>query len=308
MKILIASPIDPTAEAALHAEHDVVNAVGVPAAVLKQLVADREVIIFRSGVTIDADVLSQARRLKLLVRAGCGLDNLDLDYARQRGLEVVRISGPGARAVAELAFAFMLMLQRQVLCADRLLREGRWMKDALKGRLLEGKTLGVYGLGNIGSTVARLATAWNMHVLGCVAHPTPARAERLKEQHVRLVSAEDVLALSDIVSLHVPLTPSTRGLIGAEALALMKRGALLVNLARGGVVDENALYAALESGRLAGAATDVHAREGDGAVSPLAELPNVVLTPHIGASTVDTQEQIGREILEAVGSRGRMCA
>ncbi len=300
MKILVASPIFPAAVDVLREQHDVVEALNVPSDELKRLIRDREVLVFRSGVSITADVMRCAPDLSLLIRAGSGLDNLDMDYVQEHGLELVRVPEPGARAVAELAFAFMLALARQVPRADHLLRQGRWAKHEITGYLLADKTLGVYGSGNIGTQVGEMGRAWGMRVVGCVEHPSPARAASLAERGISLADSRDVLADADFVSLHVPLKDSTRNLIDAAAIARMKRGAFLVNLARGGVVDEAALLDALKRGHLAGAGMDVHREEGEGKISPLAELSNVILTPHMGAGTVDSQRKIGERVIEIV--------
>jgi phosphoglycerate dehydrogenase-like enzyme len=245
-------------------------------------------------------VIAAAARLRLIVRAGSGMDNVDLAAVERRAIRFERIPGPGARAVAEMAFALMLALARKLLPADRLLRQGRFAKPEMTGYLLHEKTLGVVGAGNIGSQVGQMAAAWGLRVLGCTERGGEAEVARLAALGIQFTALEEVLRRSDFVSVHVPLQASTRNLIGAAALARMKRGAFLVNLARGGVVDERALAAALASGHLAGAALDVHEREGDGAVSPLAGLENVVLTPHIGASTHDSQRRIGELIVRAI--------
>lgn len=298
MKILLASPIDSGAVAALRQRHDVVEACDAPPEELRARIADREVLVFRSGVSIDAPLLGAATALRLVVRAGSGLDNIDLDALRRRGIPLVRIAEPGARAVAELTFGLILALARQILIADRLLRGGHWAKHQLHGTLLQGKTLGIVGLGNIGGVTARLGTAWGMEVVGCVQQPTPERRAAFAAQQVALADLAAVLELADVLAIFVPLTPATRGLIGAAELARMKPGALLVNMARGGVVDELALRAALQTpGGVGGAALDVHHQEGEHQVSPLAELANVILTPHIGAMTVDTQREIGRRVI-----------
>lgn len=300
MKIIVISPISRPAIEALRQKHEVVCAFNAAHEEIRRRIADCEALVFRSGPVIDADVMRCAPRLRLVIRAGSGLDNLDLDYVRERGIELHRIEAPGARAVAELSFAMMLSLARQVRRADALLRQGRWAKDDLTGFLLFGKTLGIYGAGNIGSTVGRMGAAWGMRVIGCVEAPTSVRECELAQAGIQLAEADEVLSTSDFISLHVPLTPSTRGLIGQEALAKMKSTAILTNLARGGVVDERALLDALESRRLAGAGMDVHELEGNGHVSPLAGLPNVILTPHIGSGTLDTQRAIGEEVLRIV--------
>jgi D-3-phosphoglycerate dehydrogenase len=184
------------------------------------------------------------------------------------------------------------------------LRSGHWAKNEVVGWNLGGKTLGIIGLGSIGSTVGRLGLGWGMRVIGCVDHASPERAARFAEEGMELVTMSDVLEQGDFVSIHVPLGASTRGLIGAAELATMKRGSFLVNIARGGVVDEAALAAALTDGdRPAGAALDVHIAEGQGKISPLAAMPNVILTPHIGATTVDAQREIGVEIVRIVEER-----
>jgi phosphoglycerate dehydrogenase-like enzyme len=304
MRILVASKIDPDALATLRADHDVVTAIGAPRDELEALMADREALIFRSGLDIDRRLLDAAPELHTIVRAGSGLDNLDLDGVRQRGIHLQRIPGPGARAVAELTFALFLGLARQVPEVDRLLRNGQWAKNEVVGWNLGGKTLGIIGLGSIGSTVARLGRGWGMRVIGCVDRPTPERAARFADEGIELVAPETVLEQGDFISIHVPLGPATRGLIGQRELARMKPTAFLVNIARGGVVDESALLAALTgAGGPAGAGLDVHEAEGPGRVSPMADLSNVILTPHIGATTVDAQREIGVEIVRIIEDR-----
>jgi D-3-phosphoglycerate dehydrogenase / 2-oxoglutarate reductase len=313
MRILVASQLDPTALLQLQRDHDVRAVIGGSEDALAAAVGDREAIVFRSGVTISNDVLAAGPNLRLLVRAGSGLDNLDLDYVRSRGITLHRIPGPGAQAVAELTFGLMICLARGILRGDRNLREGHWIKSELVGYNLTGKTLGIVGLGSIGSRVAALGAAWGMRTIGCVAHYSAERAERLAERGFNLVDLGTVLEEGDFVTVHVPLDETTHGLIGRAELARMKPGSYLVNAARGGVVDEGALFEALVDGsRLKGAALDVHANEGEGRVSPLVGLPNVVLTPHIGATTVDAQREIGREVIrlieghEAESRQGRM--
>ena len=260
-------------------------------------------LVFRSGVQITADLMSCARHLKLLVRAGSGFDNVDLEYVREHGLQFERIPQPGAKAVAELSFGCMLALARNLLNADQLLRQGRWTKYELEGFLLTGKVLGIVGAGNIGSRVGQLGAAWGMEVIGCVKRPSSVVTRLRAKDGIRLTTFDEVLSASDFVSLHVPLTDSTRNLIDTEELSVIKEGAFLINLARGGVVNERALYKELtEGGRLRGAALDVHEHEGEGKISPLADLSNVILTPHIGASTVDSQREIGQRTVSIINS------
>lgn len=300
MKLLIASAIDSETIALLEREHDVVCAFGANERELSALIRDRDAVVFRSGVTISADVMRSAPGLKLLVRAGSGIDNLDLDYVRQHGLTLVRIPEPGARAVAELTFGLMLALARNIVRADGLWRGGRWAKNDLDSFLLRDKVLGIVGAGSIGTEVGRLGVAWGMKAIGCVEQAAAPAASRLRTDGIRLTDFDEVVRSADFLCIHVPLQASTRNLIDAAVLARMKPGSFLLNLARGGVVDEEALRVALVSGQLRGAALDVHAAEGHGHISPLADLPNVVLTPHIGATTVDTQREIGARIVSAV--------
>lgn len=300
MKILVAGAISPTAAAELERDHELVLAVGADPGRLAECIGDCEVLIFRSGVDITAEVLRAASRLRLVIRAGSGYDNMDLDELGRMRLRVVRIPGPGAKAVAELAFSMMLALSRRILWADREWRAGHWVKPDATGRLLTGRTLGIVGTGNIGTRTGALGAAWDMEVVGCVEWPSESIRLRLEGHGIRLTDFDTVIEQSDYVSVHVPLTDATRGLIDGEVIDRMKTGAYLVNLSRGGVVDELALRTALTSGHLAGAGLDVHASEGDGRISPLADLDTVILTPHIGASAIDAQEEIGRLIVAAV--------
>jgi D-3-phosphoglycerate dehydrogenase len=308
VKILLASSIDPGAIKALEKDHDVVRAFNAPEAQLVELVRDREAVIFRSGVTISAPVLDAGPNLELLLRAGSGLDNIDVAHAQARGVQIVRVPGSSAQPVAELTFGLLLGLVRKVALADRLLRDGHWPKAQLGGPLLAGKTLGIVGAGRIGSRVGEMGAAWGMRAIGCVDRPTPAVAAALSERGVTLSDFETVIAEADFLSLHLPLDEKTHHIVGARVLSHMKDGSFLVNMARGGVVDEQALYTELTEGdRVLGAALDVHELEGEGVMSPLAALPNVVLTPHIGAMAWDSQRLIGERVVELVGAHERGC-
>ena len=300
MRILCASSIDPSTVAALSIDHEVVTAFGASEPVLTEVIAGCDVLVFRSGVTITASVLDAAPTLSLILRAGSGFENIDLDVVRRRGIRFVRIPGPGANAVAELSFAMMLALARNLFWADRSWRAGQWVKEQAEGRLLTGRVLGVVGAGNIGARVGEMGAAWGMRVLGCVENLDQTLAGDLASRGIEAADMQTVLREADFVSVHVPLQDSTRHLIDASALKSMKPGGYLVSLARGGVVDELALRDALETGHLAGAGLDVHAVEGEGRIPLLAGLSNVVLTPHIGASTVDSQREIGRVIVDCI--------
>lgn len=301
MKILIVSPIDPGTIRELRKKHKVNIYYDATEKELKTLIQDRELLIFRSGVSISAEVLASAPELKLLIRAGSGLDNVDLDYVKQHDLDLVRIPSPSAQAVAEMSFAFMLALSRRLFEADHSMRDGRWAKYELPGSLLAEKVLGVVGLGNTGTRVAEFGVAVGMEVIGCVENFSEERAAGFAAKGIKLTNLEEVVSTSDFVSVHIPLKDSTYHLIDASVIARMKPGAVLINLGRGGVIDEHALHNALDGGGpLGGAALDVHEIEKEGNFSPLVNCPNVILTPHIGATVVDTQRQIGRRLLAVV--------
>lgn len=303
MKILIASSVDASAVDRIRRVHDVRLALKVTPAQLVDAIRDREALIFRSGVQITAEIMANAPDLRLLIRAGSGIDNLDLDYVRQRNMVLYRIPEPGARAVAEMCFAFMLAMSRRLWEADRLTRQGRWAKSELTGYLLHRKVLGIIGAGNIGSRVGEMGHAWGMKVLGCVEPGSPVDEQEMRAKGITITNLEEVVSSADYLSIHVPFQTSTRNLIGADVLSKMKAGSFLINLARGGVVDEKALYRELATpGRLRAAALDVHQEEGEGKISPLADLPNVILTPHIGAETVDTKREIGEKIIQIIDS------
>lgn len=301
MNILIASSIDPNTIKELEKHHTVICAFDAPPVILMDAIQGCEVLIFRSGVKITREVLQASPDLKLIIRAGSGVDNIDLEYVNQKKLKLIRIPEPGARAVSEMSFAYMLALSRELLLADRMTKQGHWIKHDIVGYLLANKILGIVGLGNIGTKVAQMGANWDMEVIGCVEHPTEQRVNEFSAKGIRLTSFQEVISKSDYISVHVPLKDSTRNIINAEALSQMKPGVILINLSRGGVVDEDAVQHAMSNGgNIRGVALDVHKQEGEGKISPLACLPNVILTPHIGAMTIDTQREIGRRILETV--------
>jgi len=302
MRILIASSIHKDAIDVLERDHTVTCMFGASEEELLSAIQYQDILVFRSGVQISTKVLEAALKLKLIIRAGSGMDNIDFDYVQQNRIPLIRIPEPGAKAVAEMSFAHMLALSRHVLIADRLWRNGHWTKPDLNGYTLSGKVLGIVGAGNIGRTTGRLGVAWGMTVLGCIESPSDQDKFELASDGIELCSFENVLEKSDYISVHVPLLPGTRDLIDAAALARVRKDAYLINLARGGVVNEQALYDALVEGRLRGAGLDVHAHEGEGNISPFAELDNVILTPHIGANSFDAQEEIGEIVIDKIES------
>jgi D-3-phosphoglycerate dehydrogenase len=300
VNIILASPIAEEAVEALRIRHDIEIAWDDFGAHRADVLVDQECLIFRSGVEMSAGMIDLMPQLELIVRAGSGFDNIDLEHARARGIRVVRIPGPAAQAVAEFTFGLMLSLARNVALADRLVRAGRWPKRELGGNLLTGKTLGVVGAGNIGGRVGELGNAWGMTVLGCVSDAEAADIGRYAERGIQITDLDTVVASAHYVTVHTPLDSTTRDLIGTKELNAMKPGAFLINTARGGIVDERALFDTLDSGHLAGAALDVHESEGEGIIPNLASLPNVVLTPHIGGMAIESQAAIGRRVFELI--------
>lgn len=263
---------------------------------LEAELAAADALVVRSATRVTAPLLEQAARLRVVGRAGVGVDNIDLDAATRRGVLVMSTPGGNAVSVAEHTFALLLALARHVPRLDAAIHAGRWEKGTSAGVELRGKTLGLIGLGRIGGEVARRANAFEMRVLAY----DPYISERVaQEAAVELVPLADLLGRSDFVSLHAALSPATEKMINATTLAQMKRGARLINAARGEFVEEAALAAALRSGHLAGAALDVFAAEPP-RDSPLTALPSVIATPHVAGSTEEAQEEVGTLIAQQV--------
>lgn len=299
MQILLLSAIDPATQKSLRKRYDLINMTQVPGDEWHKALAQAEVVIFRSGVKLDAASLAKAPHLKCIIRAGAGLDNIDLTAAKSRHIDVYNLPEPGGKAVAEMGFGLMLALARHIVPAHMSWSAGRWTKQDFLGRSLAGKTLGIVGLGRIGTQLAHKAQLWGMDVVGCISRPLHEVGEHI--QGVPVKTLDEVISSADFLSLNVPLTPKTQHLINEKRLNQMKEGSFLVNLSRGGVLDENAVAQVLDNGSpLHGVALDVHKHEGDGQLSPLAGRPNVILTPHIGAMTLEAQAEIGQEILSIV--------
>ena len=251
-----------------------------------------DALIVRSAVQVDAGLLEHAHKLRVIGRAGVGVDNIDLEAATRKGIAVMNTPGANAVAVAEHTLAMMLAMARQVCRANEWMHAGRWEKKSLQGTELRGKTLGIVGLGRIGMEVARRARAFGMTVVGHDPFVSPLVA---KEQGIQLASLEEVYAAGDYLTLHVGLTPQTTGMINAESLRRMKKGVRLVNCARGELVEEAALAQALKQGQVAAAALDVFTQE-PLRNSAFTAMENVLLTPHIGGSTHEAQEAVGYQI------------
>lgn len=263
---------------------------------LATMVADFDALVVRSETKVTATVLEAGRRLRVVGRAGVGVDNIDVEAATRRGILVVNAPRGNVIAAAEHTIGLLLAVARRIPQADAALRRGEWQRSRYVGVEVRGKTLGIVGLGNIGSEVAKRAQGLEMEVIAC--DPAVAR-ERAEQLNVELVSLEELFRRADFISVHAPLVEGTRNLIDARVLSLARPTAYLINAARGGIVDEAALYEALASGRLAGAASDVFLQEPVGE-NPLLTLPNFVATPHIAASTVEAQTSVAAEVAEEV--------
>jgi D-3-phosphoglycerate dehydrogenase len=263
---------------------------------LAQHLESADALIVRSAVQVDDGLLAHANKLRVIGRAGVGVDNIDVEAATRKGIAVMNTPGANAVAVAEQTMGMMLAMARHLCRANELMQAGKWEKKSLQGTELRGKTLGVVGLGRIGMEVARRARAFGMEV---IAHDPFVAAAVAKEEGIRMAKLEEVYAQADYLTLHVGLTPQTAGMINADSIARMKKGLRLVNCARGELVNEADLANALRQGHMAAAAIDVFTEEPP-KNSPLIGLSNVILTPHIGGSTQEAQEAVGYQIAQQV--------
>ena len=293
MKIVLAEKVSPATLAVFAAEpgwkvltHDQLPD-GLPAAL-----ADADALVVRSAVQVDDALMEHAPKLRVVGRAGVGVDNIDANAATRRGIVVMNTPGANAVAVAELTIGLMLALARKLPAANSTMHAGKWEKKSLQGAELRGKTLGILGLGRIGLEVARRAKGFGLEIVGCDPFVSAAVA---RENGIKLVTLDELIAGSDYVTLHVGLTTQTAGVINAKSLAAMKKGVRIINCARGELVDDAALVEALKSGQVAGAALDVFVEE-PAKNSPYAELDNVILPPHIAGSTAEAQEAVGVQI------------
>lgn len=295
-KILITDGLSEAGLALLQSAGDVIINPRISPAELLEVLPDYQALVVRSRTKVTRAVIEAGRQLKVIGRAGVGVDNIDVEAAVERGITVVNSPLAATTAVAELTLGLMLALARQLPRADATMKVEKWEKSAFMGSELSGKTLGLAGVGRIGSKVALLAKAFGMKVIGFDPYIDD---EALQARGVTPVTFGGVLEGADYLSLHLPLTADTHGLISQAELSLMKKGAYLICAARGGVVDESALIAALDSGHLAGAALDVFTSEPP-AAGGIAEHPNVIATPHIGAQTMEAQARAGVAIAEEV--------
>lgn len=300
MRILVTDEVDPEGVALLKAvrEFDVDVVPTLPPAELLQRIGDYDAFVGRSATRISAELLAKAKRLRVIGRAGVGVDNVDLDKATELGVAVINAPAGNTIAVAELFFGSVLGLLRQIPQAATSMTQGRWDRAALMGTELRGRRLGIVGVGRIGSEIAKRAHAFGMEVFGYDPYIAEDRFAGLRVR--RMSELPQLLDVADILTVHTPLTDETRGLIGAPQLALLKRGAIVVNMARGGIVDDQALLAALQSEHVRGAVLDVYEKEPLAAGHPLRAAANVLLMPHIGASTYEAQRNVACDVAEAV--------
>ena len=259
-------------------------------------VPEADALLVRSATTVDAEVLAAAPKLKIVARAGVGLDNVDVDAATERGVLVVNAPTSNIHSAAEHALALLLSASRQIPAADATLREHTWKRSKFSGTEIFGKTVGIVGLGRIGQLVAARIEAFGTHLIAYDPYVSPARAAQLG---IELLPLDELLARADFISVHLPKTSETAGLIDKDALAKTKPGVIIVNAARGGLVDEAALAEAISSGHVRAAGLDVFSSE-PCTDSPLFELPQVVVTPHLGASTEEAQDRAGTDVAESV--------
>jgi len=293
MKLLVCDPTAPTAIATMQEagiEVDVRD--DITPEDLEAIIAGYDAMVVRSRTKVREPLIDKAANLKLIIRGGVGLDNIDVEYAQSKGVEVRNTPAASSNSVAELTIGYLLALVRQVPQVAASMKGGKWEKKAFsKGSELAGKTLGLVGCGRIGSLVAQKAAALGMEVLFY-------RRTQVEMPGATQASLDELLACSDFVSLHVPHTQETHHIIGAEAFAKMKDGVRIVNCGRGGTLDEAALYDAIVSGKVAGAALDVFEDEKDKRGGQLMELPQVIGSPHIGAGTVEAKARVGEEVAQ----------
>jgi D-3-phosphoglycerate dehydrogenase / 2-oxoglutarate reductase len=295
-KVLITDGLSDKGIAILSSAAQVDNKPDISADDLIKVIGDYDAMVVRGRTKVTPAVFDVATRLKVVGRAGVGVDNIDLPAARSHGVTVVNAPKSTSLAVAELALGLMFALARMLPKADATMKQGQWIKKQLEGIELNGKTLGIVGMGNIGTALTARAAGLGMKVIG---FDSLVPSDEIKKRGAEPVSLSDLYAKSDFISFHLPLTLESRGMINGQVLAQMKRGVRIIDAARGGILDETALLAALESGQVAAAALDVFATEPPGLTALVAH-PNVVATPHIGAQTEEAQDRAAEDIASEV--------
>ncbi len=301
--ILITDGLEEIGQAILRSSASVDDRTGISPEELLQIIKEYDAMLVRSRTKVTAQVLAAAEQLKVIGRAGVGVDSIDLEAAKVHGVTVVNAPTSTSLAVAELTLGLMLAMAREIPRADAGMKQEQWLKKELAGMELYGKSLGIIGMGRIGAEVGVRAAAFGMTVLG---YDPLIPSEEITRRGAKPVSLDELYARADYISLHLPLTDETRSMVGEQAFGSMKRGVRIVCAARGGIIDESALLAALESGQVAGAALDVFASEPPGA-SELVRHPKVIATPHVGAQTAEAQlrasEDIANEVLAALNGK-----
>jgi D-3-phosphoglycerate dehydrogenase len=300
LKVLLTDGLEESGKEILRKSAVVEDRSGISADELVTVIGEFDALIIRGRTKVTPAVLDAGKKLKVVGRAGIGVDNIDLQSAKAHKVTVVNSPLATTVSVAELAMSMMLALVRDLPRADKTMKESKWLKKEFEGNELNGKTLGVIGMGRIGAAVVKRAAAFDMKVIG---YDPLIDAKTIRERGADPVSLDELLRKSDMITLHVPLTAETKDLLDASAFGKMKQGAFLIDAARGGVLNEDALLAALESGKVAGAALDVFATEPPGLTSLVAH-PKVIASPHIGAQTIEAQGRaavdIASEVLRAL--------
>jgi D-3-phosphoglycerate dehydrogenase len=300
MKVLVCDPVSPKGIALLQQRPEFKVQVldkRLAEAELIPVVADVEAMVVRSETKVTRKVIESAPKLRVVGRAGVGVDNVDVEAATQRGIVVMNTPSGNTISTAELTFSMLMALARKIPQAHMSMKEGKWDRKAFSGVELYNKTLGILGMGRIGTEVARRAIAFGMRVLAYDPYLTMSRAKALQ---VELVELNDIYPQADFITVHMPMTDETKGMLNKAAFAKMKKGVRLLNCARGGIINEADLVEGITSGQVAGAALDVYETEPLPADHPLRKLPQVIMTPHLGASTEEAQENVGIEVAEAI--------
>ncbi|MGP1562351.1 D-2-hydroxyacid dehydrogenase [Filifactor alocis] len=297
MKCLITELVHPSGVDILKQHYDVTLAYGKSLDEVKAMVKDYEILIVRSDTPVQKDMIDAGVKLKVIGMAGIGLNHIDTKYAEEKGIKVFNVKDGSIDSVAELALTLMLTVMRKVNPANNAVKQGKWDKMGFTGNLLTEKTVGILAVGRIGSRVAQLCQGFGCNVIGYDPYLPQEVADKIG---VKLMSLDEVLQTADILSIHMPLTPETKHMIGKKQLDMMKEGSFLFNLGRGGLVDEDALYDALKSGHLAGAGLDVVEVEPPAPDHKLFELDNCIITCHIGAGSYEAQEKIAKSLANQI--------
>lgn len=292
-KILIISPVHFSLLKKLKKNFNVTYEPKISYKKLEKNVNDKTLIILRSGIKIDKNIIDKSKMLRFIVRAGTGLDNIDVKYAKNKSIKVFNFPNLNSTAVAELTFGLIIALYRHIVTANNELKKNIWNKQKFYGNELKNKVLGLIGLGSIGTAIARLAKGFSLYVIANVKNKNKKRGKSIK-----IVSLRYLLQKSDIIVLCLPLTKETKNLIDNKMLKLIKKNGILINLSRGGIINENHLYKILKEKQIFGAATDV--LENEGKKNKLFKLKNIIVTPHIGAMTNDTQIAIAKKVYKLV--------